>query len=235
MTLLKTRVLVVDDEPRYVRAIKVNLEASGYEVITGQDGQMAVELAADENPDLILLDARMPRLDGFEACRRIREFSNVPIILVTAKAEDADKVQGLDAGADDYVTKPFSADELLARVRAALRRSRVHDHTDGKSVFELDQLRIDYARQRVYVGERDVGLTPTEYRLLCELARELGRVLVPEYLLERVWSDTYAGEIRLVWQAIHRLRQKIETDPHHPRYIQNKPGIGYYLSRTGDD
>jgi DNA-binding response OmpR family regulator len=226
----KVCILVVDDEPRYIRAIQINLEASGYEVITARDGQTAIELAAGEEPDLILLDIRMGGLDGYEVCRRIREFSAVPIIMLTALAEDADKVAGLDVGADDYVTKPFSADELLARVRAVLRRVELSERQDPSSTFQAGDLLVDLAQQRVFVRGQEVNLTPTEYRLLCELVRQAGRVLVPEYLLEKVWGVGYEGENRLLWQAVHRLRRKIEHDPRNPRHIQTRPGIGYVFA-----
>lgn len=226
----KVRILVVDDEPRYVRAIQVNLEVSGYEVLAATDGQTAIDLAASEAPDLILLDIRMPNLDGYEVCRRIREFSAVPIIMLTALAEDADKVKGLDIGADDYVTKPFSADELLARVRAALRRVELSERQDSHPAFQAGDLLVDFARQRVFVCGQEVNLTPTEYRLLCELTRQAGRVLVPEYLLEKVWGIGYEGENRLLWQAVHRLRRKIERDPRNPQYIQTRSGIGYVFA-----
>ncbi len=232
MNKAKARILIADDEPRYVRAIKFNLEASGYEVIAAQDGETAVELAAAQAPDLILLDIRMPVLDGYEACRRIREFSLTPIIMLTAMAEEADKVKGLDLGADDYITKPFSADELLARVRAALRRGQLSEQLAPQPAFQTGDLRIDFAQQRVFVTDKEIGLTRTEYRLLCELAQQAGRVLLPDYLLERVWGVGYEGEVHLVWQAVHRLRQKIEPDPHTPRYIQNRPGIGYLLAQA---
>jgi two-component system KDP operon response regulator KdpE len=230
MVKQKTRVLVVDDEPRYVRAISVNLEASGYQVLTAPDGNGAVEAAAAEAPDLILLDVRMPGMDGYEACRRIREFSSVPIIMLTAKAEAADKVQGLDAGADDYVTKPFSADELMARVRAALRRVELARQPAPRASFEAGELQIDFAQQRVFARGEEIKLTPTEYRLLSELVREAGRVLVPEHLLENVWGPGYLGENRLLWQAIHRLRHKIDRDPQEPQLIQTRPGIGYVFA-----
>ena len=226
----KVRILVVDDELRYVRAIQVNLEASGYEVLTARDGQTAIDLAASEAPDLILLDIRMPGLDGYEVCRRIREFSAVPIIMLTALAEDADKVKGLDTGPDDYVTKPFSADELLARVRAALRRVELSERQEPHPTFQAGDLLVDFARQRVFVRGQEVNLTPTEYRLLYELVKQAGRVLVPEYLLEKVWGIGYEGENRLLWQAVHRLRRKIEPDPENPQYIQTRPGIGYVFA-----
>ncbi len=223
----KVRILVVDDEPRYVRAVQVNLEASGYQVLTALDGQTAIELAAGEAPDLILLDIRMPGLDGYEVCQRIREFSTVPIIMLTALAEDADKVRGLDMGADDYVTKPFSADELLARVRAALRRVELSERPAPHPTFRAGDLLVDFVQQRVFACGQEVDLTPTEYRLLCELVKQAGRVLVPEYLLEKVWGVGYEGENHLVWQAIHRLRRKIEPDPRNPQYIKTRPGLGY--------
>jgi DNA-binding response OmpR family regulator len=223
----KTRVLVADDEARYIRALQINLEARGYTVIAARDGQTAVELAASEEPDLIILDVRMPNMDGYEACQRIREFSAVPIIMLTAMATEQDKVKGLDVGADDYVTKPFSAEELLARVRAAPRRTELSERQDPSPTFRAGDLQVDFARQRVFVHDEEVNLTPTEYRLLCELVKQPGRVLVPEYLLEKVWGLGYEGETRLLWQAVHRLRHKIEQDPQDPEYIQTRPGIGY--------
>jgi DNA-binding response OmpR family regulator len=226
----KVRILVVDDEPRYVQAIQINLEASGYEMLAARDGQTAIELAATEEPDLILLDIRMLGLDGYEVCRRIREFSAVPIIMLTALAEDVDKVKGLDIGADDYVTKPFSADEILARVRAVLRRVELSERQNPCPTFQAGDLLVDFARQRVFACGQEANLTPTEYRLLCELVRQAGRVLVPEYLLEKVWGMGYEAENHLLWQAVHRLRRKIERDPRNPKYIQTRPGIGYVFA-----
>ncbi len=226
----RIRVLVIEDEPRYVRAIRVNLEGSGYEVLAAADGRAGVDMVAGEDPDLVLLDIRLPGMDGYEVCRRIRAFSQVPIIMLTAMAETADKVRGLESGADDYLTKPFSAEELLARVQAVLRRARPAEGSAVQAVFQSGDLRVDVAGQRVFVRDREVCLTPTEYRLLSELARHAGQVLVPDVLLERVWGMGYAGETRLVWQAIHRLRRKIEPDPRHPRYIQTRAGIGYMLA-----
>ena len=223
----RVRILVTDDEPRYVRAIQFNLQANGYEVLTAQNGQAAIELAASEEPDLVLLDVKMPGIDGYKACRRIREFSSVPIIMLTALAQEADKVKGLDTGADDYVTKPFSANELLARVRAVLRRVELAQRQTPEPTIQAGRLRVDLAQKRAYLDDQDVHLTPTEYRLLSELVQHSGRVLVPEHLLEKVWGPGYEGETRLVWQAMHRLRRKIEPDPQDPQYIQTKPGIGY--------
>ena len=220
-------ILVAEDEPRYIWAIQTNLEARGYHVLTASDGQTAVELAANEEPDLILLDIKMPILNGYEACRRIREFSTVPIIMITAMAEESDKVRGLDLGADDYVTKPFSVPELLARVRSALRRSKFAEGVPSDSTFQAGELRVDFALQRVFVRDQEAELTPTEYRLLCELIKQPGRILIPDYLAEKVWGPGCEGYDKLIRQAIHRLRRKIENDSRHPEYIQTRPGLGY--------
>lgn len=225
----KVTVLVVDDEPRYVWSIRVNLEARGYKVLVAENGESALQLAVTEDPDLVLLDIRMPDMDGYQVCRRIREFSTVPIIMLTALAEDADKVKGLEIGADDYITKPFSRDELLARVQAVLRRIELSQQSDPRPVFEAGELRVDFTQRHVFLSGRRVNLTPIEYRLLSEFVRYPGRVLVSEHLLEQVWGLGHEGENRLLRQAIHRLRKKIEPDPFSPRYIQNEPGIGYFF------
>ncbi len=226
----KTRVLMVDDELKYVRAVQINLEIRGYEVLTARDGQTAIEIAASEEPDLIVLDIKMPGIDGFEACRQIREFSTAPIIMLTALAEDADKVKGLDIGADDYVTKPFSAQEFLARVHAALRRVDLSKQERLKPTFQAGDLLVDFIQHQVFARGEEVNLTPTEYRLLYELVKQPEQVLEPEYLLERVWGLGHEEENLLLRQAIHRLRRKIERDPKNPQYIQNRPGLGYVFA-----
>ncbi len=223
----RVRILVAEDEPRYIWAIQTNLEARGFQVVAASDGQQAVELAASEQPQLVLLDIKMPVLNGYEACRRIRAFSTVPIIMITAMVEEADKIRGLDAGADDYITKPFSVPELLARVRAALRRSQFSAGLPSDSCFEAGNLRVDFSQQRVYSRGKEVELTPTEYRLLRELVQQPGRLLVPTFLMEQVWGPGYEDSDRLLRQAIHRLRRKIESDPHNPEYIQTRAGMGY--------
>ena len=223
-------ILVVDDEPRYVRWITVNLRASGYRVLTASDGQAALEAAAAERPDLVLLDIGLPLMDGLEVCRRIREFSTVPIIMLTAKAAEADKVAGLDAGADDYLPKPFGPPELMARVRAALRRSRYAESPTAEPVFHHGDLAIDFARHEVRHAGEPVTLTPTEYKLLVQLARHAGRVLLPEQLLAAVWGPEYREETQHVRLYVSRLRRKIEPDPDHPRYVLTKPGIGYLFA-----
>ncbi len=229
MTGRKFRILVVDDEPKYVYIIQLNLEARGYEVLVAHDGQMAIELANGHNPDLVVLDIRMPDMDGFEVCRHIRQFSTVPIIMLTAMVEDVDKVKGLDLGADDYVTKPFNIDELLARIRAMLRRVEFNDQPGEASVFQVGDLRVDLVQQRLFIENEEVPLTAIEYRLLCELVKQVGRIVVSEYLLKTVWGVGYETEDRVLRQAIYRLRQKIEHDPKNPQYIQTRSGMGYIL------
>ena len=226
----KVRVLIVDDEPRYVLAIQVNLEGRGYEAITASNGRDAVKLAAAVEPDLVMMDIRMPDMDGFEACRRIREFSNVPIIMLTALADKVDKVKGLDLGADDYMTKPFDADELGARIRAIFRRTEMAVQPEPQAMFEMNDLQIDFTQRRVFVRGEEIRLSATEYRLLAEFAQQSGRILVPDYLLDKVWGSDYQKENSLVRQAIHRLRGKIELDAQNPQYIQTRPGLGYVFT-----
>ncbi len=227
----KTKILVVDDEPRYLRVLQVTLNAYGYEVLTAQEGESAITLTAVEEPDLILLDIRMPGLDGYTVCQRIREFTNTPIIMLTALAQPDEKIKGLDLGADDYVTKPFNAKEILARVRAVLRRARLTEtRTHKQTTFQSGALKIDFVRQRVFINDQEIHLTPTEYNLLHELAQHAGHVLVIDHLLEKVWGPGYEGEKRLVWRVIHLLRQKIEPDPNDPQYIHTRTGIGYVLT-----
>jgi DNA-binding response OmpR family regulator len=226
----KKTILVVDDEPRYVRLIEVNLMSEGYTIVTAANGQLAVETAAAHQPDLVLLDVMMPVMDGFTACERIREFSNVPIIMVTAKGEERDRVRGLDAGADDYIIKPFSAQELLARVRAVLRRAeRQTTEAFHEPVFRHHGLEIDLARAQVTVGGKEVSLTATEYRVLQTLAGAVGRVLTPEELLTGVWGAEYREDKEILWVCLSRLRQKIEPDPKNPIHILTRQGIGYLM------
>jgi DNA-binding response OmpR family regulator len=222
-------VLVVDDEPRYLRLLRANLESVGYRVVTASDGASGVQKAEIEDPRLIILDLMLPDLDGFEVCRRIREFSTVPIIMLTARREQADKVGGLDAGADDYITKPFDATEVLARVRAHLRRSSFGEQRHLEAPFTLDDLHIDFAQRRVEMRGREVGLSPTEYRLLHHLAKNAGRVLVQEELLRRVWGPEYTDESEVLRVYVRRLRQKIEDNASSPRYILTRPGVGYTM------
>src|SRR4030066_755726 len=223
---MSKRILIVDDEPRYLRLLEANLRTEGYEVFTAQDGQQAIETFSAQPIDLILLDIMMPRLDGFATCQRIREFSNVPIVILTAKGEEQDRVRGLDLGADDYLVKPFSATELLARVRAVLRRSEVPAEVGQARFFTHENLKIDFARAEVWRGEQPVSLSATEYRLLLQFAHNIGRIMTSEELLSRVWGTEYKTDKEILWVSIARLRQKLEDDAHNPTHIVTRSGLG---------
>ena len=229
MTKNKPCILIVDDEPKYIYIVKLNLEARGFEVLTANNGQTAIELAAGQAPDLIVLDVRMPGLNGFEVCQRIRQFSSVPIIMLTALVEDVDKIRGLDVGADDYVTKPFNVEELIARIKATLRRIDLDEQPKKTASYQVGNLRIDPVQQRLYIADKEIPLTATEYHLLSELVNQADRIVVSEHLLETVWGAGYEKEDRVLRQAIYRLRQKIEPDPKNPQYIQTRSGLGYIL------
>lgn len=222
-------ILIVDDEPRYLRLMEVNLVTEGYQVIKATNGQEAVDLVASRHPNLVLLDVMMPVLDGFGACERIREFSNIPIIIVTARGSENDRVRGLDLGADDYIIKPFSATELLARVRAVLRRASSSGGTYQQAIFTHGNLRIDFARAEVFKDDRIVFLSATEYRLLLQFAHNLGSVLTSEQLLTDVWGTEYREDKEILWVSISRLRQKLETDVKNPQHILTRSGLGYTM------
>ena len=226
------RVLIVDDEPRYLRLLDANLRTEGYEVVTANDGQQALDVFSSQPIDLILLDIMMPRLDGFATCQRIREFSNVPIIILTAKGEEQDRVRGLDLGADDYLVKPFSATELLARVRAVLRRAQIPSEGGQARFFTHENLRIDFARAEVWRGDQVISLSATEYRLLLQFAHNLGKILTSEDLLTSVWGPEYKTDKEILWVSIARLRQKLEDDPHTPHHIVTRSGLGYLMPPT---
>jgi DNA-binding response OmpR family regulator len=209
--------------------MEANLISEGYDVMKAYDGQSAVEMVADEQPDLVLLDVMMPGLDGFGACERIREFSSVPIIMVTAKGEEQDRVRGLDVGADDYIVKPFSATEVLARVRAVLRRAQVSGGNFEQSVFSHGNLRIDLARAEVFKDESMIFLSATEYRLLLQFVHNQGSILTSEDLLVNVWGPEYREDKEILWVSISRLRQKLEDDPRNPQHIVTRSGMGYTM------
>jgi DNA-binding response OmpR family regulator len=229
-----TQILIADDEPRYVRLMEANLVNEGYQVIKANNGQEAVNAVAEYHPNLVLLDVMMPVLSGFEACQRIREFSNVPIIIVTAKGDEQDRVKGLDVGADDYIVKPYSATELLARVRAVLRRAQLSGGTFQQSTFEHGNLHIDFTRAEVFKGDEVVFLSATEYRLLLQFAQHLGQVLTSEQLLENVWGAEYRDDKEILWVSISRLRQKLEDNPKNPQHIVTRPGLGYSMPRLAE-
>jgi DNA-binding response OmpR family regulator len=224
------RVLVIDDEKNLVKGIKFNLEHEGYAVDAAFDGETGLKLASDNPYDLIILDLMMPKIDGLEACRRIREFSSVPVIMLTARGESTDKLLGFDMGADDYLTKPFDILELKARIRAIVRRagsSRGHDSRD--SVLEIGHIRLDSMRRLVFKNGTAIELTAKEFDLLALLMRHPGRVYSRENLLDTVWGYTSPGDIRTVDVHIRRLREKIELDPASPSCIMTKWSVGYYF------
>jgi len=228
------RVLIVDDETRYLRLIEINLRASHYETVTARNAAEAIAIAAREQLDLILLDIMLPDKLGYDVCQQIREFSQVPIIMLTALGEAKNIVKGLDAGADDYIPKPFSAQELLARIRAVLRRSSAGSE-DSPGVLRVDEFEVDLEQRRVFQSGKEIHLTPTEYKLLVELMRNAGKVMVPDRLLELVWGYQHEARPRLLWQAVHRLRQKIEPDPSNPTYIHTRQGMGYLFASERRD
>ena len=224
------RILVVDDEKLLVKGVKFNLENEGYEVECAYDGTSALELAREGRFDLILLDVMMPEMDGLEACMKIREFSNVPIIMLTAKSEDADKLMGFECGADDYLTKPFNILELKARVRALLRRAAGVQRSQG-GLLTVGKLTLD-TQERVAIRDgQPVDLTAKEYDLIELLMRNPRRVYSRENLMNVVWGYAYAGDYRTVDVHIRRLREKLETDPSHPQYLLTVRGLGYRLAQ----
>jgi DNA-binding response OmpR family regulator len=220
------RILVVDDEKHIIKGIKFNLEHEGYQVETGYDGEEAVELARTDRYNLIILDIMMPKIDGLEACRRIREFSSVPIIMLTARSEDMDKLIGFDYGADDYLTKPFNILELKARVRAILRRASPTMQQGNR--LELDDLALAIEERQAYLGDKRVELTAKEFDLIELLLRNRGRVYTRENLLNTVWGYEYPGDIRTVDVHVRRLREKLEKNPAEPEIILTRWGVGYY-------
>ncbi len=229
MSIKKPTVLVVDDDVRILRMIKRVLELEGYQASVATSGEAAMAAFERDMPELVLLDIMMPDIDGYTVCRRIREFSRVPIIMVTAKGDDKEKVTGLNMGADDYITKPFSAGELAARVRAVLRRSDA-DAQPRESVFHLKDLTVDFAAHRVTVKDAELNLTSTEYKLLTYISQNAGRVITPDQLLIKIWGEEYIGAPHLLQVNIARLRKKLGDDAKRPSYILTRPGIGYIMA-----
>lgn len=225
-----TLVLIVDDDIRMLRMMKRMLELENFQTTTANNGESALKAFEKETPDLVLLDIMMPDMNGYTVCQHIREFSNVPIIMVTAMGDDKQKVEGLDIGADDYVTKPFSASELAARVRAILRRTGSQEG-QSNSVFYFKDLIIDYGSNRVSMKENELILTSTEYRLLSYICQNAGRVVTPDQLLNKVWGEAYLGTPHLLQVNIARLRKKLGDDAKNPTYILTRPGIGYIMSK----
>jgi two-component system KDP operon response regulator KdpE len=226
VTLAGLRVLVVDDERAIRRYLHAALNAQGIDVIEASSGEEALRLVAVNRPDVIILDLGLPDLDGVEVTRRLREWTEIPIVILSVREQESDKITALDAGADDYLTKPFGTGELMARIRAAFRRST---HPENEPVIEVNQLKIDLARRLVTVANEEISLTPIEYEILRLLAQNSGKVLTHRQLLQKVWGHAYEEELHLLRVNISNLRRKIEPDPSRPYYIQTEAGVGYRL------
>jgi len=226
------RVLVVDDEPQIVRALVINLKARKYEVDAAHDGATALRMVADRHPDVIVLDLGLPDMDGVDVIRGIRGWTRVPVLVLSARQTSDEKVEALDAGADDYVTKPFGMDELLARLRAAVRRAEPPaGMPDGVGVIETDTFTVDLAAKKVHRDGGDVRLTPTEWHLLEVLVRNPGRLVSQKQLLKEVWGPSYGTETNYLRVYMAQLRRKLETDPSHPRHFVTEAGMGYRFER----
>jgi DNA-binding response OmpR family regulator len=228
----KATILAVDDEPHVLKLIKANLESSSYKVLTAADGEEALRTVESELPDLVLLDIMLPQMDGYTVCTRIREFSSVPIIMLTARSTQLDLVHGFEVGADDYLTKPFDVTELLMRVQAVLRRSKWPEEVITRHGFKAGTIEIDFARHLVTVEGQPVKLTPTEYRLLAYLASNANRVILHRELLRAVWGPEYGDETEYLRVYMRYLRQKLEPDPSNPQYLLTQPGAGYMFHQA---
>jgi DNA-binding response OmpR family regulator len=231
----KATILVVDDEPNIVRLVKANLESAGYKVVSAADGEQAISMARQEMPDLVVLDLMLPKVDGFTVCRRLREFSTAPVIMLTARSTEVDVVHGFEVGADDYLTKPFAVSELLVRVQAVLRRSKWPEEILSRQGFKAGPIEIDFAQHHVTFQGRPVKLTPTEYRLLVYLAANANRVVSHRELLRGVWGPEYGDETEYLRVYTRYLRQKLEPDASHPLYLVTQPGAGYMLVQPEED
>lgn len=232
--VLNKKILIVDDEKNIVDILKFNLKKEGYDTIEAYDGEEAINLALNHNPDLILLDIMLPKMDGFTVCRKLRQSISTPILMLTAKEEEVDKVLGLELGADDYITKPFSPRELLARVKANLRRLTPSEqmHVEKPHVNNYGDLTIDADRYEIRRGEVIIELTLREFELVKFLAAQQGTIFSRESLLEKVWGYEYYGDVRTVDVTVRRVREKLELDPANPQYIVTKRGVGYYFNKS---
>jgi len=225
----KGTILVIEDEPQMQRFLRIVLQGQGYSFIEAQTGQEGLVQAATRSPDIILLDLGLPDIDGLEVTRRLREWSDIPIIVLSAREQEQDKIKALDAGADDYLTKPFGAGELLARIRVAVRHKVMRQAGQGEPVFILDNLRVDMSQRQVFLNEEEVHLTPIEYKLLTVLIQNAGKVVTHNQLLKEVWGPSYSKETQYLRVYMTQLRHKLELDPARPRFLINEPGIGYRL------
>ena len=228
----KTRILVVDDELSIIKFLRANLVDKGYEVLVAMNGVEALETFEKELPDLMILDIMMPKVDGFDVCRRLREWSQVPIIMLSARGDESDKVKCLDLGADDYITKPFGASELIARAKAVMRRTSTAATIPTQPSFTSGDLEINFVKRQVTIAGKDVKLTPTEYNLLQEFVLNSGKVLTHTHLLNKVWGPDYREDTQYLHVFVRRLRAKLEPAPTNPRYIVTVAGVGYQFKDT---
>ena len=229
---MSKKILIIDDEKNIVDIVKFNLKKEGFDTIEAYDGEQGYEMALNQSPDLILLDVMLPKMDGFTVCRRLRQTVSIPILMLTVKEEEVDKVLGLELGADDYITKPFSPRELMARVKANLRRNTVEEtngNSDGNS-FKCNSLQINVDRYEVKRDGQVIDLTLREFELVKYLALQQGQIFTRENLLEKVWGYEYYGDVRTVDVTVRRLREKLERDPANPGFIMTKRGVGYYFN-----
>jgi two-component system, OmpR family, KDP operon response regulator KdpE len=226
-------ILVVDDELQILRAIHASLSANGYEVRTAKNGEDGLGELRKDMPDLIILDLVMPDISGLEVCRRVREFSKTPIIVLSAKGSDQDKITALDLGADDYITKPFNLGILLARIRAVLRRTTPNEQLD--SILKVDDVIVDTESRRVLVAGKEIKLTPKEFKVLCYLIICAGKIVTHRALLQSVWGWEYVDQTEYLRVFVNQLRRKIELDPHHPRYIMTEPWVGYRFAQESSE
>ncbi len=225
----KELILLIEDEPQMRRFLRITLQSHGYRLVEAENAREGLMQATTRNPDVVLLDLGLPDLDGLEVTRRLREWSDTPVIVISAREQERDKVNALDAGADDYLTKPFSAGELMARIRVALRHAAGMRAGEKEPVFVLQNLRIDLSMRQVFVDDREIHLTPIEYKLLTTLVRYAGRVVTHRQLLKEVWGPAHVDEVQYLRVYMTQLRHKLETDPTRPRFLLNEPGVGYRL------
>lgn len=221
--------MLIEDEPQMRRFIRVIIHGHGYQTAEAETGEDGLTQTAVRNPDVVLLDLGLPDIDGLEVTKRLREWSDVPVIIISAREQEMDKVNALDAGADDYLTKPFGAGELLARIRVAMRHRAVQKSGQKESVFKVKNMTVDLIRRQVFVDEKEVHLTPIEYKLLSVLVRNAGMVVTHSQLLKEVWGPPYAHQTQYLRVYMTQLRHKLETDPARPRFLTNEPGVGYRL------
>ena len=225
----KELILLIEDEPQMRRFLRITLLSNGYRLIETETGAEGLLQAASRNPDVVLLDLGLPDMDGLEVTTRLREWTQTPIIIISAREQEQDKVKALDAGADDYLTKPFDAGELLARIRVALRHALRQRSGRQEPVFSLYNMRVDLAQRQVFLDDREVHLTPIEYKLLTTLIRHAGKVITHRQLLTEVWGPAHVNEVQYLRVYMTQLRHKLEADPARPRFLMNEPGIGYRL------